>query len=102
MAHRSVRVGTNTGAPALEFSEFLEVTEAKTLYSRKSCTTPTRSIPVAFAFKWKIAGKVYFHTVIASVCVIYVFILALEVSTLLEVTEIVPMNVHARSTYFGF
>ena len=43
----SIRVeATYFGAPAVEYSTLLEVTEASTIHDHPSCTRPTRCIPV--------------------------------------------------------
>ena len=46
IALRSIRVeATYFGAPALEYSTLLEVTEASSIHDHPSCTRPTRCIP---------------------------------------------------------
>ena len=58
IALRSKRVGvTYFGAPVLEFSTLLEVTEAGTVHVYASCTRPTRCTPVLLGFK---GGKLGF------------------------------------------
>ena len=47
----NTRGGTFFGAPALEFSTLLEVTEAGTIHVNASCTSPTRCTPVLLGFK---------------------------------------------------
>ena len=42
---------SNFVAPALEFSTLLEITEAGTIYSYGSYTSPTTCSPVALGFK---------------------------------------------------
>ena len=52
IALRSIRVkAPYFGAPALEYSMLLEVTEASTIHDHPSCTRPTRCIPVLLGVK---------------------------------------------------
>ena len=44
-------VVTYFGAPALKFSNLLEIIEVGTIYSHEGCTRPTRGAPVALDFK---------------------------------------------------
>lgn len=63
MALLSVRMeGTTSGPSALECSTLLEVTEAGTVYSHKSCTGTSRCFPFALDFKGEIGCKHYVHS----------------------------------------
>ena len=84
---------------AVELSTLLEITKVGTICPHESCTrltrpTCTRCLHVALGLKGQNGGKINVYIVFTSVCDAYSVTPALAFSTLLEVTDAVPMYVH--------